>query len=152
MNNSTFNIRAWISAFVVAAFLGLYFCWLPLLSAEAERSGKWEAVRAAYLADHPACEACGCREDLNVHHVLPYHIYPELELDAGDAKHPGNLITLCREHHKMFGHLGDWKSFNPNVREDCARYREEMLARPYTKEAGVKFIKRFHLSQIQIAP
>ena len=42
----------------------------------------------------------------------------ELELDER------NLITLCEageNHHFVVGHLGDWRSYNPEVRGDAAR-------------------------------
>ena len=95
-----------------------------IVAAGPERSSKWPAVRDAYLRQHPACEACGSRSDLNVHHVIPFHVDEEKELD------PTNLITLCRTHHLTIGHLCDratgrdnWKCENPNVREDAAKYR-----------------------------
>jgi 5-methylcytosine-specific restriction endonuclease McrA len=61
---------------------------------------------------------CGHDKDLNVHHIKPFHEFPELELvDA-------NLITLCEgvlrgRDHLRFGHLGNWKISNPNVRADA---------------------------------
>jgi hypothetical protein len=95
-----------------------------------ERSGHWPTVRAAYLEKHPTCEACGSADDLNVHHVAPFHLRPELELD------PTNLITLCREHHLSIGHDPDgpgplrptWKAANPCVREDAARALKSRMA------------------------
>ena len=78
------------------------------------RSSRWPKVMHAYLVEHPACEACGGKQDLNVHHCVPYHLNPELELA------PTNLVTLCRLHHFDLGHLGDWKSFLPVVREVAA--------------------------------
>jgi hypothetical protein len=77
------------------------------------RSGKWPAVAKAHLANHPACEACGATKLLNVHHKLPFHEHPELELDWT------NLITLCESPshncHLIFGHLLSWKSWNVDV-------------------------------------
>lgn len=93
---------------------------------EGDRSSKWRSVRNAFVAAHPVCEACGSDEDLNVHHVQPFHSHPELELDWD------NLTTLCREHHYMIGHDPDgpwgpekpsWKKSNPNVRRDAAEFR-----------------------------
>ena len=81
-----------------------------------KRSGKWPKVEKAHLADHPGCAVCGATKQVNVHHVKPYHLFPELELEAG------NLITLCcgeHDHHLLFGHLGDFKAFNPTVRADA---------------------------------
>lgn len=78
------------------------------------RASQWPKVMHAYLEEHPTCEACGGTTDLNVHHCVPYHLNPDLELDTK------NLITLCRLHHFDLGHLGDWKSFLPVVREVAA--------------------------------
>jgi hypothetical protein len=79
-----------------------------------DRSSRWPKVMRAYLAGHPTCEACGSKHDLNVHHVLPFHLDPRQELE------PKNLVTLCRFHHFDLGHLGDWKAFFPGVREIAA--------------------------------
>lgn len=85
---------------------------------EPARSPEWPKVRRAYLKANPTCAACGSRLFREVHHVEPFHLHPELELD------PANLITLCempfRNHHLKVGHLGNWKNWNPNVRADAA--------------------------------
>ncbi len=78
------------------------------------RSPLWRKVRDAYLLINPTCAVCGHTRDLNVHHIQPYHLLPSLELDRT------NLITLGENcptgnHHLLFGHLGDWKCYNPNV-------------------------------------
>ncbi len=89
-----------------------------------ERSPEWPAVAHAHLAKEPACMVCGHRgQGLQVHHIKPFHLYPELELD------PNNLITLCeirgRDHHLLIGHLDDWESYNPQVRVDVKKYHKE---------------------------
>lgn len=81
------------------------------------RSPKWSAVRKHHLLTHNYCAACGNQENLEVHHIKPFHLHPELELEES------NLITLCeckdgRECHLRIGHLGDWHKFNVNVIED----------------------------------
>ena len=100
---------------------------------ESERSGSWPTVRNKYVAEHPVCEACGTDQNLNVHHIKPFHEHPELELDFG------NLITLCREHHFTIGHDPDgpngperpnWKSSNPDVRQDCRQFRDSLSLSP----------------------
>src|SRR5689334_13402087 len=77
-------------------------------SHESPRSGKWPAVERAHLKAQPECQACGSRELLSVHHIRPFRLYPELELDAD------NLITLCQKHHChfLFGHAGDYRAWN----------------------------------------
>lgn len=88
-----------------------------------DRSGQWPAVRAQFVKHNPKCAACGSVAELNVHHVLPFHTHPELELETD------NLITLCRTHHWFVGHdpdgprgpqKPDWKKSNPSVRRDAA--------------------------------
>ena len=85
------------------------------------RSSKWPSVRKAHLSKHPRCEACGSKELLAVHHIKPFHEFPELELD------PSNLITLCFTHHIELGHKGNWKTINPYVREDAKQIKEHNL-------------------------
>jgi hypothetical protein len=100
------------------------------------RSVHWHDVRALHLRREPSCVACGNNANLNVHHCIPYHVDPKLELDDGDYDDNktliriGNLITLC-EHplypcHFIIGHAGPgggWKGWNEHVREDAALYR-----------------------------
>jgi hypothetical protein len=90
----------------------------------AERSGQWPKVRAEYLEKHPACECCGTKKDLEVHHCLPFHEDESLELDEK------NLITLCRRCHLLVGHLDSWKSWNEHVRKDAALFSDRIKNRP----------------------
>ena len=95
-----------------------------------KRSDEWPTVRAEYLKEHPECAACGGKRKLQVHHVIPYHLHPEFELE------PTNLITLCTDGpchlncHFVWGHLGNTKCSNPNVREDAAYFRNRLEHRP----------------------
>lgn len=76
------------------------------------RSPKWPGVRQAHLEKNPKCIACGGTAHLQVHHVVPFHIAPERELD------PTNLATLCESKkygvncHLFAGHKGTYKSVN----------------------------------------
>jgi len=88
------------------------------------RSPEWSRVAHEHLSHQPGCMVCGHRgQGLQVHHIKPFHLHPELELD------PNNLITLCeirgRDHHLLIGHLDDWESYNPAVRTDVKRYHKE---------------------------
>lgn len=83
-----------------------------------KRSPHWPTVEKHFREAHPTCAACGGTERINIHHCKPFHLFPELELD------PNNLITLCMgklECHLKIGHLDDFKKFNGNVKEDCAK-------------------------------
>lgn len=98
------------------------------------RSPEWREVRAAYLAIHPHCEACGADNSLGpieVHHIKSFHTNPELELEQS------NLISLCRygsNCHFYVGHDPDhtgpikpsWLRSNPNVREDARKHLEKL--------------------------
>ena len=98
-----------------------YFAGLPA------RSPRWSAVRDAHLKRNPTCAACGTKDKLEVHHVRPFHIFPNLELD------PANLLTLCETGgncHIMLGHLKNWKSYNLEVRKDAEVLLQKIKARP----------------------
>lgn len=97
--------------------------------AGAHRSPKWESVRKAHLERFPNCAVCGNTAHIEVHHIEPFHLRPELELD------PSNLITLCESKkngvncHLLFGHLGNFKSLNPTVMSDTAIWNHRLLSR-----------------------
>lgn len=90
----------------------------------AGRSGKWPKVRAEWLAEHDWCIGCGTKDSLEVHHVSPVSIRPELELVQS------NLETMCPRCHLLIGHLGSWHSYNVNVRTDAAVWLQKIRARP----------------------
>lgn len=90
------------------------------------RSSRWAKVRAEFLKENGRCAACGTDKDLEVHHIIPYHLDPTTELEYT------NLITLCGKRcHFIFGHLCDWKSWNTDVIEDCKKYNDKLIHRPY---------------------
>lgn len=89
------------------------------------RSKDWSKVRRKHLKKQPTCAACGNSKNLQVHHIKPVHEYPELELEES------NLITLCAKPcHIVFGHLKNWKSWNTEVVDDCAKYLTKVKERP----------------------
>ena len=93
------------------------------------RSPEWPRVEKEHLAKQPDCQVCGGKSRLNVHHLKPFHIFKELELD------PSNLITLCnaRRCHIVFGHAGDFKAYNPNGLADIAKARQMFQGRKYER-------------------
>ena len=99
-----------------------------------KRSGQWSTVRKTHLIQHPICEACGETNKLEVHHIVPFHMNPELELD------PDNLITLCEVAsngvvcHQNIGHNGNYKSWNINVREDSQAMLNRLTNRPFIED------------------
>lgn len=79
------------------------------------RSSKWRKVRRKFLEINPRCESCGGIKKLEVHHVIPYHVDPSLELEFS------NLMTLCRRKkygiscHLLVGHKGNYRLINPDA-------------------------------------
>jgi hypothetical protein len=63
------------------------------------------------------CEVCGRERTLEAHHIVPFHVAPDLELDEA------NLVALCRRCHLLIGHCGGWARVNPSVRSDVAQWR-----------------------------
>lgn len=89
------------------------------------RSPHWRKVRKQHLALEPSCRACGSVVKLEVHHIHPFHLHPELELSQA------NLITLCEKPghccHFTFGHFHNWRLFNPDVVVDAGQYLAKSL-------------------------
>lgn len=94
-----------------------------------KRSSLWPSVRKEHLRIHGACAVCGGKQKLNVHHILPFHLDREKELDAE------NLITLCEGNstincHLRFGHWGNFaKKYNPDIREDATKWSKRFSAK-----------------------
>lgn len=92
----------------------------------ANRSPHWSTTRKNHLKNEDKCVVCGSVDKLNVHHIKPFHLHPELELE------PSNLITLCESNHHgvnchlLFGHLGNFKNINPNVLEDTTIWNAKL--------------------------
>jgi len=94
---------------------------------DCNRSPKWQKIRNNHLKVYNKCEACGSLTQLEVHHIKPFHIHPELELDQN------NLITLCENSskgvtcHLFFGHLGDYKKDNQSVETDVVYWKGKLI-------------------------
>jgi len=82
------------------------------------RSSKWRGVRAEHLKTNGRCEACESTKKLEVHHIIPFDVDPDRELN------PSNLITLCNYCHLVLGHLRDYKIANDFVRDDVKSFSE----------------------------
>ena len=84
---------------------------------EHKRSSKWPTF-CKNLLKGKKCAVCEGTKKLQGHHVIPFHIAPERELDKD------NVIPLCEGSkvfncHLFFGHIGDFKGWNENVRIDA---------------------------------
>lgn len=106
----------------VIVFLAVLVASSDLLHS-ALRAPGWPALRRAHLAKHPACAVCGATSDREVHHIKPFTLFPDLEMD------PKNLVTLCRSKnwgfncHLRVGHGGNYSWYNPYLISDIAAIR-----------------------------
>ena len=72
--------------------------------------------------------ACGRREHLVVHHIIPVSFDEDKELSET------NLLTLCAQPcHIVFGHCMNFKCYNKDVRAIVAVYRKSMQKRKCLK-------------------
>jgi putative intracellular protease/amidase len=97
----------------------------------ASRSAQWPAFRAEYAKTHlPVCAICGGTAALNLHHLRPFHAFPELELVES------NVVWLCNKNlcHIRVGHLSNFQSINPKGAEDIVIWRDKIRNRPMTVE------------------
>jgi len=98
----------------------------------ARRSSRWTKARKRHLEKNPRCEVCGSKKALEVHHVIPFSIAPDLELD------PSNFISLCENKkygincHLLLGHLGNYRRFNASVKADVMYLRMRLGKVPST--------------------
>lgn len=94
------------------------------------RHKNWPKIRREWLEKNSRCAVCDGRLLLEVHHIQPFHLWPELELVEG------NLITLCdhptRQCHLRWGHLGYWLAYNPLIRSDVERIQNRPTQRDDT--------------------
>jgi hypothetical protein len=91
------------------------------------RSPQWPAFRKRTLKKKRTCIACGKTASqllaawtMQLHHIIPFHLDPTKELDED------NVEPLCGNPrcHLGDGHLGNFKKWNPFVREMCALRRK----------------------------
>lgn len=96
----------------------------PLANNSHSRSPRWPALRDRVVRQAGCCAVCGATAQLTAHHILPFHLFPERELDES------NLIVLCEgpvvNCHFLFGHFRNWQSYNPAVSEDAATWSERI--------------------------
>ncbi len=121
-------IQGLITAFLIAIFERYHT--KPSIEDKtfgAMRSPKWPGVRKEHLEKNPNCALCGGNKTIEVHHIRPFHLNPELELE------PTNLITLCESGdngivcHRAFGHLGNYKNVNLDVVKDTKEWNKKLL-------------------------
>ena len=84
------------------------------------RSRHWRSTRKHFIKENPKCEVCGAKRGLEVHHILPFHIAPERELDFA------NLATLCKTCHLFVGHLRSYNHYNKEFWLDVSTWKEKI--------------------------
>ena len=91
------------------------------------RSSAWARVRRQHLKKNPVCELCGSKKNIEVHHIIPFYVAPDMELT------PRNLMTLCENGrfmgvncHLWFGHLGNYRNVNTSVEADVAYWKAKI--------------------------
>lgn len=112
---------------------------LNYTSFTSNRSSKWKKIRGEHLEKEKTCQCCNSIKNLQVHHIDPVHNNPEKELDFN------NLVTLCASCHFVFGHLMDYKSWNPAVIDDIKVYNNKIINRPYNIKMAVQNYEKFTL-------
>jgi 5-methylcytosine-specific restriction enzyme A len=93
------------------------------------RNPKWPQIRRDYARLKPDCAICGSNK-IEVHHCIPVNWDKSLELSWD------NLISLCPDHHFLFGHLMDWHSFNKDVKMDAKLWSQKINQRPRKEGVG----------------
>lgn len=93
------------------------------------RSKLWNKTKKQFALKNPkVCAVCGTKKGLQLHHKVAFHTHPELELDLD------NLVWLCesmdKDCHRMFGHLGNFKSINEKIDEDIKIWKKKISTRP----------------------
>lgn len=70
----------------------------------------WQRCRRAFLKQvGKICVCCGSIKHIQVHHILPRHIRPDLALVLT------NLLALCRNCHFHIGHLNSYFTYNAEI-------------------------------------
>lgn len=103
----------------------------PIKAAGMKRSSQWYAKRTAFIKQNPRCKYCGFSnvKFLEVHHIKPFHLFPELELVES------NWVVVCaagsvHNCHLLHAHLGNFESYNPDIEADAKIMQDKMSARP----------------------
>ena len=76
---------------------------------------------------NPICVICGTTKSLQLHHIKPFHLHPQLELDSH------NYILVCTSKYAGFNchlaaaHGSNFKLENPWIVEDAAVLHDMIL-------------------------
>ena len=89
---------------------------------------QWRRTRNHFIRIQDDCQMCGADKQLQVHHVRPWHLYPELRYEHS------NLITLCQPCHFRFGHGRNWQAYNPDITNLVVHVRKSLTNTVYRAE------------------
>ena len=91
----------------------------------------WQRCRKEFLKKvGKICMACGGKKKIQVHHILPRHIRPDLACDHT------NLIVLCGKGcHLRLGHLGSYFTYNAAIFKVCMFIRRHSILKENRKMA-----------------
>lgn len=90
----------------------------------------WQRCRRAFLKRvGKICVCCSSKKKIEVHHILPRHIRPDLTVDFT------NLIALCKACHLHIGHLNSYFTYNAEVVKVCWYVRENSILKDNKKAA-----------------
>jgi hypothetical protein len=111
-----------ISTKIARGLIGILAC--SFLTFQATREIKASNIRnradvrkamTEYRQAHPRCEWDNCSDQIEVHHIKPISVYPELASDTN------NMISLgAKRCHLVVGHGNNYgKYYIENIREIC---------------------------------
>lgn len=87
---------------------------------------EWEEFERKYWKKHPEekyCHICGEKKHVELHHIVPRHV------DQSKIFDEDNLIPLCRACHFRWGHLCNYETYNPNIKEDAQTLQKLFVKR-----------------------
>ena len=89
----------------------------------------WQRCRKDFLKKvGKVCVCCNATKKIEVHHILPRHIRPDLAVDQT------NLIALCKDCHFHIGHLNSYFTYNAAVSSVCWFVRHNSILKKNVKE------------------
>jgi len=91
-----------------------------LMAAGVPRHPQWRKESGLWLRGK-VCAASGSTRNVRAHHLIPFHVRPDLEMDCD------NWLALSDDgwgginYHILIGHGGDFTDYNPHAVGDAAR-------------------------------
>lgn len=83
------------------------------------RSPHWRSFEKDLIEKQPYCSFCGEEApstQLVGHHIVPFHLNKDLELDPNNILIVGETCTTGH-HHLLLCHFGNFRKWNPDARK-----------------------------------